>query len=103
MTNFEYIKSLSLEELAEWLDTHGQFADSPWLDWFDETYCKKCESVELKTEDIADELGFKPLWLEKTITCAYCELEHKCRFFPELTQEPDNKEILKLWLSQDIK
>ena len=99
MTNFEYLKSLSLDDLAEWLDTHGQFDGSPWLSWFDKTYCKNCESIKCNIEDKADELGFKPPWLGPTIECAYCELEKKCKFFPELSEEPDNKEILKMWLN----
>lgn len=84
MNNFEYIKSLSIDELAEWLDQHDEFDGAPWYTWFDETYCSKCESVMCKYPDSDREIPF-----------AWCELNDECRFMDYV---PEGKEIVKLWL-----
>lgn len=102
MTNFEYIKTLSLEELAEWLDKNGSFDDSPWLNSFNEKYCSKCESIEVTYEDSINKLGLEPLFYDCTTECTYCELENKCQFFSELDDVPDNKEMIKLWLIEEV-
>lgn len=99
MTNLEYLKSLSLKEFAEWLDEHGQFDGSPWTGWFDKNYCKKCESIKCKIE--STNIGITPLFPEREIDCAYCELEHKCKFFPELKEVPDDKTIIEMWLNKE--
>lgn len=90
MNNFEYLKSLTLDEFTEWLDKYGQFDGAPWSDWFNETYCKKCEPIDCQSLDPAFE-GYK-------MKCAYCELEGNCKYFKDLLEAPDNKKILELWL-----
>ena len=87
MNNFEYIKSLSVDELAEWLDEHGEFDGAPWSIWFDKTYCSKCDPVMGKYPDSDREIEF-----------AWCELNDKCRFMDFI---PDAKEIIKLWLESE--
>lgn len=78
-------------ELAEWLDTYGAFDGSPWMEWFDEKYCKKCESEKI----------FIP-YLNKESECSYCEVYHKCRFFPELKDDaPNNLDIIRFWLDEE--
>ena len=100
MTNFEYLKSMSFEELAEWFDKNGCFDDSPWLNSFVEKYCNRCASIELNCEDAQEKLDIE-LWLSCGTECDFCELEpKKCRFFPELDSIPDNKEIVKMWLQE---
>ena len=103
MNNFNYLKSLSFTELAEWLDKNGQFDGSTWLDWFDNKYCKNCEPIVCNEVEHQDALGLKPPWLSDTIECAYCELEKKCKFFKELNEVPDNKKIIELWFTEEVK
>ena len=51
MNNFERLKSMSVEELSKWIDTHGQFDNSLWITWFDQKYCKNCENIMCKYEN----------------------------------------------------
>lgn len=88
MNNFEYLKLLTVDEIADWLDKYGQFDGAPWSDWFDSTYCKKCEPITCSITEFS----------ERKILCNYCELEDKCKFFPDYEHAPGLKEILKLWL-----
>ena len=90
MTNYEQHVSFSLEELAEWIAEYGQFDGSPWMTWFNETYCNKCESIKCRYPD-----G------KRDFECAYCEWEKKCRFLPELKEPPSCKEIITLWLKEN--
>ncbi len=104
MTNFERLQSMTTEELAEWLDRNGQFDDSPWSNWFNENYCSKCDSVKCKYVDAEEKLGFTPYIFGSysgDLECAYCELEHKCRFFPDLEDTPGNLETIKMWLTEE--
>ena len=90
-TVFDKSKSMNIDELAEWIDKHGEFDGSPWMSWFDEKYCKKCESIMCKYEDGTREFP-----------CSYCELNDNCKFFPNLDSIPDNKMIIKMWLETSI-
>lgn len=104
MNNFEFIKSLSIDELAEWLDKHGNFDSSPWSDWFAKKYCDNCESIKCKYKYTEKALGFSPYSYSSyggDIECAYCELENKCRFFPDLDETPDNLTTIKMWLKEN--
>ena len=106
MTNFEYIKSMSLEKLAKWLDEYGLFDGSPWQSWFNKRYCKNCESIECKYEVSKEKLGIELFSEDDTIECAFCELADengvkRCRFFPELDDIPDNKKIVEIWLNEE--
>lgn len=103
MTNFNYIKAMSIDELTEWLDKHGQFDSSPWIEWFNQEYCQKCASIECTCADAEEKLGINPFYGD-TVECAYCELADesgtkRCRFFTELDAVPDSAAIIKLWLS----
>lgn len=90
-TVFDKLKSMNIDELTEWIDKHGEFDGSPWMSWFDEKYCKKCESIMCKYEDGTREFP-----------CSYCELNDNCKFFPNLDSIPDNKMIIKMWLETSI-
>lgn len=106
MNNFEFIKSLSIDELAEWLDSYGSFDNSPWAKWFAEKYCDKCASIKCKYEDTEKLLGFTPYRFgtyNGDVECAYCELEGKCRFFADLADTPDNLTTIKMWLAENKK
>ena len=92
MTNFEWIKSLSPEQLAEWLENEVTFTDeAPWNKWFNEQYCKKCPP-----EKGMIDFGHGPEEEE----FAFCELgpDKKCRYFDHIL---DCEEICKLWLDKD--
>ena len=98
MNNFDKIKQMSLEDFAEWLYEHGMVDNTPWMKWFNENYCDKCESIIVKSEDAEKVLGLKPFYDEE-YECAYCEVyEDCCKFFPN--GSPSNKEIIKMWLEE---
>ena len=107
MTNFKRLQTMTIDELAEWLDKHGQFDLSPWLTWWDKNYCSNCESIKCKYVDAKEKLGFSvSSYYDREIECAYCELADesgvkKCRFFPELNDVPSNLDIIKLWLNKE--
>ena len=91
MNNFEKLKSMNVEELAEWLDKHGQYDHSPWSLWFDKLYCKNCDEIIGKDPDGSRQFLF-----------SYCEVYDKCRFFSDLSDVPDSKETVKMWLEAEV-
>ena len=90
MRVIDKIKSMNIDELAEWLDVYGQFENSPWINQFNENYCSKCEPVKGRYEDSDRELDF-----------SWCELHDKCKFFPNMDSAPDTKQMIKMWLESD--
>lgn len=91
-TQFDRFKPMNINELAEWIDKNGQFDGSPWMKWFDENYCSRCQPIMCKYEDSTYEFP-----------CSWCELnDKKCKFFPELGEAPDNKKIIKMWLETEV-
>lgn len=105
MTNFENLKKMSLEDFTAWLDEYGQFDHAPWSDWFAKKYCDNCESIKVTYIDAKEKLGLHPFY-NQSFECAFCELADgcgvkKCRFFPDLEDVPDNKEVIKMWLSEE--
>ena len=101
MTNFERFKNMTIDELAKFIDDNGMYDDTPWMDWWDKHYCDKCESVILNFEDTKKILELSPLFEDDETECAYCEVHHKCRYFPELEEEPSMQDIIKLWLEAE--
>lgn len=91
MTIFEYLRSMSEDEFAEWLDEHGAFDQSLWIMDFDKKYCKNCPDVMCKYEGS-----------EREFPCAWCEIHGKCKFFQEMNDVPNNKDIIKLWLAEEM-
>ena len=91
MTNFENLQQMSVEQLAQWLDKNGQLDAALWTVWFDQKYCKNCESIICRYENSVYEF-----------LCAWCELNDGCKFFPEMNKVPDNKEVIKLWLESEV-
>lgn len=92
LTRFEEFNNMSLDELAEWIDKNGTWDDSPWNKWWDEKYCNQCESV---IGTVCDIFGRK-------CECAWCEVEHKCRYFPDMDDVPSCKDIIKMWLESEV-
>ena len=101
MTNFEKLQSMSICELAKWLDENGLVDNSPWLEDFNNKYCANCEFVMCKYEDAENAIGFKPCFSDDDIECAYCEVYKKCRYFEDRDEVPDGKEMAKLWLEAE--
>ena len=91
MRMVDKIKSKSIDEFAEWLDEHGAFDGSPWINWWQENYCNKCEPEIVKT-----------LIFEKESKCCWCELHDKCKFFQDMNDVPTNKDIIKMWLENEV-
>lgn len=100
MTNYKMFTSFSKDELVAWLANYCHFDSSPWMEWFDDTYCNKCEPIECTYVESEEKLGIKPFY-ERSIKCTYCELEHKCKYFPDMSDIPDNKDIIRMWLEQE--
>ena len=67
MTNYEHIMSMSVEELASFFNKYNEVDRTPWDNWFEENYCKNCESIK------EEENG-------RTVWYAYCELYDKCKY-----------------------
>ena len=101
MTNHENLLHKTTREFAEWLDTNGQFDGSPWITWFDESYCSKCESIKIKKENSKAVLGFELMFADET-TCSYCELYKKCKYFQDKDETPTNVDIIEMWLKENI-
>ena len=91
MNNFAKLKLMDIDNLAEWLDQNVAFDGAPYMFWFDQKYCKNCDSIVCKYEDGTREFD-----------CSYCEINDKCRFFPELKKAPDSLEIVKMWLEAEV-
>lgn len=106
-SNFERLRSMSIDELADWLDKNGQFDTAPWTDWFAKKYCDNCESIEISDAEAKEKLGFSLYeWYGNETECAYCELADesgakRCRFFPSLDDIPDNRDVIKMWLEAE--
>ena len=95
MTNFEFIKNMTAEELAKFLNRYSGFDAAPWNKWFDEKYCDKCDVVEHSYISVFDNC-------EHQVACSYCELNFKCRFFLELDHEPSVEEVCVMWLEEEM-
>ena len=59
-----------------------------------------------KAADCKEKLGIDP-WYGADMECAYCELIDeagckKCRFFPEMNDVPDNKQVIEMWLKETV-
>ena len=85
MNNFENFQSMTIDELVDWLDEHGDFDNAPWNRCWDENYCKKCEPV-----------------IEHGQEYAPCEFNNKCVFFENMNEVPDNKQVIKMWLELEV-
>lgn len=100
MTRYEQFTSMSIEDLATWIDKHGQFDNSPWMNWFDEYYCRNCPSIILTKDEQKEKLGFEVLY-NINATCAYCEVHKECRFF-QGRPTPTLQEIILMWLKETV-
>ena len=98
MTNFEKIKSLSIEEFAGWIDSTLPFSgNEPWNKWFNEEYCKKCEPETVLGNGLYYPWGTH----ETEIECSFCEINGYCRFFPYYNSPLDTKDVITMWLNKE--
>lgn len=90
MTVFDNINSKNIDEFVEWLHKIGMHESSPWMKFFDDNYCKKCEP------EVADDpdAGWH-------LSSAYCELHDKCKYFKDIDDIPSIKQIIKMWLESE--
>ena len=100
MTRYEQFTSMSIEDLAAWIDEHGQFDNSPWMNWFDENYCRNCSPITISKKEQKEKLGFEALY-NIDATCAYCEVHKECRFF-QGRPTPTLQEIILMWLKETV-
>ena len=91
MKNYEQIKQMDCEQFSDWLEEYGQYDGSPWSRWFDKNYCKNCEDIEC----VIVETGTK-------ISCVYCEVYSRCKFFLEKDSDLETREIINLWLESEV-
>lgn len=91
MTVFDNIKNKNIDEFAEWLDEHCNFDDALHWQWWDENYCGKCEPIETRTNVFGCPLDR-----------AYCEISGNCRFFQDMKDIPDSKQVIKMWLESEL-
>ena len=92
MKVFDNIKNKNIDELAEWLDKYCTFEDSPWNKWYDENYCSKCKPIK---SSVANDFGY-------TSECCYCELNGNCKFFKDMKESPNSKQIIEMWLESEF-
>ena len=91
MTVFEKIKSMNINEFADYLNECWIHDNDPSMEWWNEKYCNNCESVNAYFE-----------YINREMECAWCEINgEKCKFFPEFVTTPNSKEIIKLWLESE--
>lgn len=91
MTVFEDIHFKNIDEFVEWLDKNGAHNGCPWDKWFRKNYCRKCKPVVGHTSDLYGEHEY-----------AWCELNHKCKYFQDMKKVPNRKQIIKLWLESEV-
>lgn len=99
-TNFTRIISMDKEQLARFLDKNTKDDGTPWSKWFDKNYCKNCESIEIDRDTAIKELGIHSFY--GPVQCAYCELHHKCKFFPDMDDIPDSYDTILMWLEEEV-
>ena len=92
MNRYDEFVRMNIDQLAEWLDKYADFDGSPWMKWFDESYCLKCGAI------MCSYPGSTHMF-----PVSYCELEHHCRFFPDKPEPLTNLEIIRMWLEQEAK
>ena len=84
-------ENMSIDELIDWFCENMYLEYSPWLKWFDETYCKNCEPVCACSPNGHGESDY-----------SFCEFHGNCRYFQDMNDVPSDKQIAKMWLESEI-
>lgn len=90
MTVFENIKSKNIDKFVDWIDENFAFDIAPFMNWFDNNFCKRCQAEKVYDMDCDKETEY-----------AWCEVTDKCRFFQDMDEIPNVKQIIKLWLESE--
>lgn len=89
MTNRDVIKNFSEEDFINWLVNFNLVEDSPWLQWLDDAYCKRCQRISGRIEGSDYDHFFSP-----------CEFgADECPF---KVADLEDRELIKLWLDAKI-
>ena len=99
-TYYDSLHNMSKEELARFLDKNTKDDETPWSEWFNKNYCKNCEPIKCDVDTARKELGLNCFY-GSGVECAYCELNHKCKFFPDMDDIPDSYDTILMWLEQE--
>ena len=92
MKFYDKIRSMTIEEMAQWFEENFDCDNTPWVNAFDKKYCKNCEIVKGKCKDYYyGDMGF-----------TYCELFDKCHFFENEDGCPSEELMIKLWLNGEV-
>jgi hypothetical protein len=98
MTLYEKLIGLNKEDLAK--EIHEMWRENreePWTEWFCERYCTCCAPVYEKNPFTGED------YQDDAYLCSYCELNGRCRHFPELNEVPSDEKMILIWLSQQVK
>lgn len=96
MTIFEKIKSMDIDEFAEWFEANCLHDNDPCIKWWDETYCKKCGSVYTTVDYLESYTPYN-----KKHECAWCEVFGNCKHFQNMSEMPSNRDTIKMWLESE--
>lgn len=80
LTNFEKLKGLSMEELAEFLSDQMALEGTVYDQWMVDTFCNDCPDMEDYDGSLV----------------SFCEVNHDC---PYGLYCIDNKDLVMRWLS----
>lgn len=80
LTNFEKLKNLSMEEMAEFLSDQMELEGTVYDQWMVDTFCNNCPDEE--------DYDGSP--------ASFCETNHDCPYGLYL---PSNKDLVMRWLS----
>ena len=81
MTVFEKLKATTIDGIVDWLDKYMECDDAPWFRWWVNKYCHQCFGEEFER--------------------AWCELHGNCKFFQNMSEIPNSKETIKMWLESE--
>lgn len=90
MTVFEKIKSMNIDEFAEWYDKYCTHDDDQCITWWNDNYCIKCKPEIGRYKDSDRDIEF-----------CWCELHGKCKYFQDLDEVPDTLYMTRLWLESE--
>lgn len=98
MNVFEKIKSMNIDEFTEWFSKNHIDAIDQSMEWWNNTYCSKCESEIVYVPDDTSENTWRT-----ECEVAWCEVNDNCKYFQDLDDAPDYKQIVRLWLESEWK
>lgn len=94
MTRFDYVISMSMQELAEWLlELFDGQAETPWNNWLSEKFCENCPAVE-RTEYVEA--------FDREMTNLYAPCEFGGENCPHGVVDLNELTVIKLWLTNFV-